>query len=101
MTEEHDEIDEYISELVENGFFVWVGMEPDGDMTLKFGENAAEIDPELYAALMKQYEAEAEEALMGLLQKGLVDVEYDENLVATFKLTEKGQEVAEYLQDLL
>lgn len=37
-------------------------------------------------------EQELEEALMGLVQMGMVDVTYDENLEALFQITPKGEQ---------
>ena len=36
-------------------------------------------------------EEELTEALLGLIDKGLVTVEYDENLTAVFSITEEGK----------
>jgi hypothetical protein len=40
---------------------------------------------------------EVDETILSLYEKGLVDVEYDENLVARFSLTEKGEQVTDQL----
>ena len=42
-------------------------------------------------------EEELAEALSGLIEKGLVAVEYDESLNAHFMLTEAGKQVTEFL----
>ena len=44
---------------------------------------------------MEFSEEELEEALIHLYELGLVDVQYDENLEATFTLTETGKKVVE------
>ena len=36
---------------------------------------------------------ELDEALLELINKGLIDVEYNENLEAIFKITDSGREV--------
>ena len=40
-------------------------------------------------------EAELEEALMDLVEKGMVDVTYNENLEAEFKITDLGVKAVE------
>lgn len=40
-------------------------------------------------------ENELEEALMGLVQKGMVDVTYNENLEAEFRITDLGVKAVE------
>ena len=43
---------------------------------------------------------ELDEALMNLYDLGLVELEYNENLEVTFKITEKGQKYLDTIGDI-
>jgi hypothetical protein len=45
--------------------------------------------PELYKEIMEDIDS----TMLDLFEKGLVDIEYDENLQAMFKVSEKAKEV--------
>ena len=51
--------------------------------------------PELYDDIIADLDAD----LLKLYEQGLVEVEYDEDLNASFRITEKGQKYFEMLQE--
>jgi hypothetical protein len=81
-----------IAYLEEQGALSWDGMDESGEPLFKFNlEILREIMPPLYDEIMK----DIDEDLMILYENGYVDLEYDENLNALFKISEKGVEWAE------
>ena len=66
------------------------GVDEDGEIIYKVTELAQEIAPELW----ESHEAYVNESMIDLYQRGLVEIEYDENLEATFRITPEGMEVA-------
>ena len=83
-----DPIDEDIAYLVDAGALVPHGMDGD-EPTYRFVPEILKIvSPELYEI----YIDELDQTLMALYEDGIVDVEYDENLNAGFRLTDKGQD---------
>jgi hypothetical protein len=87
MDEEDSKIIQY---LEENNALIWEGMDEDGEAIFRFNlEVLKEVMPELH----KQIIEDIDEDLLTLYQEGLVELEYDEELNAKFKLSEKGQEV--------
>jgi len=86
MDEEDKNIIQY---LEENNALIWEGMDEDGEAVFRFNlEVLKEIMPQLY----KQIIEDIDEDLLKLYKEGLVELEYDEDLNAKFKLSEKGQE---------
>ena len=84
--------DEIIAYLEEEGAVVWEGVDKDGEAVFKFDmEKLKEIMPTLYDEIL----SDIDEDLMALYQKGLVELEYDEELNASFRLSEKGMEFFE------
>lgn len=83
--------DEYIGYLVERGALIVSGMENDLVVYNMVPDVMKEVDPELYKVMI----SEVNEALLGLYEAGLVNVEYDENLNALFTVTEEGARLAE------
>jgi predicted transcriptional regulator len=49
--------------------------------------------PELHAEIMMDIDND----LMDLYEEGMVEIEYDEDLNAMFRITEKGKKIAEEL----
>lgn len=84
--------EDMIAYLEEQGALSWDGMDEDGEPLFKFNlEILREIMPPLYDEIMK----DIDEDLMILFENGYVDLEYDENLNALFRISEKGVEWAE------
>ena len=66
-------------------------MADDGEAMFRFNlEILKDVLPELYDEIMQDIDAD----LMTLYEEGLVDIEYDENLNAKFKISPKGEEWA-------
>jgi hypothetical protein len=83
--------EDMIAYLEEQGALSWDGMDEDGEPLFKFNlDILREIMPPLYDEIMK----DIDEDLMILYENGYVDLEYDENLNAMFKISEKGVEWA-------
>jgi hypothetical protein len=88
----HDNDDELIGYLEEQGAVTWDGMDKDGEAMFKFNlEKLKEVMPELHEEILK----DIDEDLMVLYQQGFVELEYDEELNAKFRITEKGVKWAE------
>jgi hypothetical protein len=64
------------------------------ELTYRVNLNVME---EVFPEFFKIHMEEVDETILSLYEKGLVDVEYDENLVARFSLTEKGEQVTDQL----
>lgn len=87
-----DEINEFMQYMEEEGILEWVGMDDYGERTFVFNfERMAEVFPELYQIMME----EMNEQVMILYKLGFVEVEYDENLVPTFRITDDGKKYLE------
>jgi len=69
------------------GAIEMVGVDESGEFILSITEAAKELAPELWAAHVNHID----ETLISLYKKGLMSVEYDENLDATFSLNEEGK----------
>jgi len=82
---DHEEI---IGWLEEHGAVVWDGMTEDGEAIFKFNLDVLkEVYPPLYEEIMN----DLDEDLMKLYKKGLLEIDYDEELNVKFKPTEKGK----------
>lgn len=67
-------------------------MDETGERTFVFNfERMAEVFPELYLAMMEELNNE----LLELYTLGFVTIEYDQNLVPKFKITEDGKRYLE------
>ena len=89
---QHDDFREFeqeiISRLIENGVAELSGMTKDGEVIYHFDmDKMKELEPALYEEMMQ----ETEEALLDLYQKGLVEMEFDENLEARFLLSDEAR----------
>ena len=84
--------DEIIGFLEDQGAIIWDGVAPDGQAVFRFDlDKLKEVMPAMYDEIM----ADIDQDLMNLYQQGYVDIEYDEDLNAMFKITEKGKKWAE------
>jgi hypothetical protein len=89
-----EETEEIIQFLVENGAAEWNGFDEFGEKMFKFN---LEVLKEIMPMLHQQIIEDLDNTLLDLFEKGLVEVEYDENLEATFYVSEDGKKA---LKDL-
>lgn len=77
-----------IGYLEDQGAIIWDGVAENGEAVFRFDlDKLKVIMPELYKEVM----ADIDKDLMMLYEKGFVEMEYDEDLNATFRATEEGQ----------
>jgi hypothetical protein len=93
MFDEYDE--EYImlkiQHYIDIGAIKIAGFTTDGEAIFELNENVtAELAPDLWEA----HEQYVESELIDLVNNDLMQVEYDENLRATYNFTEEGYEIA-------
>jgi hypothetical protein len=79
-----------LDHYIEIGAIEIVGVDESGEFILSITDAAKELAPELWAAHVKHID----DTLIGLYKKGLMQVDYDENLEATFSLSEEGMKAA-------
>jgi hypothetical protein len=92
------EEDDIIEFLQSQGALILEGVAENGEPVFKFNlEILKEVMPPLYDDIMADIDAD----LMTLYQEGLVDVEYDENLNAKFKISKKGYDLITSLNPFL
>ena len=90
MDEEFEEkLDYYLS----IGVVELVGMDEDGEIIYEITEKAETEAPELWAA-HRDY---VDQALLDLYERGLISVEYNEDLEAMINMTPEGYEAAREL----
>jgi hypothetical protein len=75
-----DDTDKLMQHYLEIGALEVVGIEDDGQFLFKLGPDAKELAPELYESWMEDVDKD----LLSLYEKGLIGVEYDENLNPSF-----------------
>jgi hypothetical protein len=86
--------DKIIGYLEDQGAISWDGLAEDGQAVFRFNlERLKEVMPEMYDEIMSDIDSD----LMMLYEEGLVEIEYDEDLNAMFRATEKGRKWAEEL----
>lgn len=87
--EEFEEIFRYLETC---GAIKDVEYSADGEPTYRFDLEILKVAmPEMYEIIVKEIDQE----LMELYKLGLVDIEYDEDLNALFKISEKGRKYVE------
>jgi hypothetical protein len=90
-----DNTEKIIQHLEDEGALSWHGMNEDGEAVFKFNiERLKVVMPEMYNQIMEDMDND----LMLLYQEDLVEIEYDEELNARFRLTEKGLEWAKGIE---
>lgn len=78
---------EYIEYLISQNALRYGAPLPNGERSLEMNADVLKvIDPELYKVWME----DLENTLMGLYEKGLVEVDYDEGLNARFKISDEA-----------
>ena len=86
MDSNYEEIMEY---LIDSNAMYATGINDNGEVVYRFNLDILEVVmPELHKVVLE----EIDQDLMELYKMGLVDIDYDENLNARFKVSEKGQE---------
>jgi hypothetical protein len=94
MFDEHDDEEDImlkIQHYIEIGAIKIAGFTEDGEAIFELNENVtAELAPELWQA----HEEYVESELIDLVNSELMQVEYDENLRATYNFTEEGYRIA-------
>ena len=79
--------DEIIGWLEQEGAVIWEGMDQNGEAIFRFDlEKLKDVMPPLYEEIMSDIDSD----LMVLYEQGFVDIDYDEDLNARFRATEKG-----------
>lgn len=84
--------DQMMGYLEENGAIIWDGVDESGEAVFRFN---LDILKDLYPPLYKQVMEEIDQDLLKLYENGFVEVEYDEELNAMFKISDKGKEFFE------
>ena len=87
-------MDELMAENVANGFYE-VSMDDDGEFSFRLSENAAEINPTLYRITMKRIEDE----MIDMVDKGLLRLDFNDDLEPTYELTPLGEQVAKSIME--
>ncbi len=75
--------DSRLSHYIEIGAISIEGVDPNGELILSVTDKAKELAPDLWQAHIEYVDKQ----LINLYEKGLIEVEYNENLEATFKLS--------------
>ena len=82
--------DQVIGYLLSVGAAEWDGMDESGERIFKFNMPLLmEVMPDMYDAIME----DVDEVMLDLFNRDLVEVEYDENLEATFNFSPEGKEI--------
>lgn len=82
-----EEFDELMAYYIEVGAVEVAGVLDDGEFIYKITDVAEEAAPELWAMHIEAID----DAMLELFKKGLVDVEYDEDLNPEFKISNDGK----------
>ena len=87
---------EYVKDIeyyIEIGAVSVEGIDEDGEFIFLITEKAKDVAPELW----KAHTEYIDDAMLKLFESGFLDVSYDENLEATFSLSQEGEEMAKEL----
>lgn len=88
------ESDQVMGYLMESGAAFYDGFDESGERIFRFNMDVLkEVLPELYDTIME----DLDNTMLELYQKGLAEVEYDEELNAHFKISEEGKAVLQSL----
>ena len=85
-SEDGDMLDYYI----QIGAIEVAGISEDGEFIFGITDIAKDVAPDLWEA----HQNHVDESMLQLYDMGLVNITYDEDLNATFELTEEGKEVS-------
>jgi predicted transcriptional regulator len=81
---------EMLDYYIQLGAIEVAGISEDGEFIFGITELAREVAPDLWEA----HANHVDQSMMQLYEMGLVNIAYDENLNATFELTEEGKKVS-------
>jgi len=87
---EDDEFERDLEHYIEIGAIELSGVDEYGEIIFKITDEAEELAPELWQS-HKDY---IDKTLLGLYEKDLISIEYNENLEATITLTEEAKRIA-------
>jgi hypothetical protein len=87
---EYEDSDSKLAYYLEIGAVSLEGVDESGEMIFSISEKAKEIAPELWQSHIEY----VDKSIMELYEAGLVEVEYDENLEATFHISPEGHKLA-------
>jgi len=91
---EFDDARNIIQYLIDEGAAVLYGLDDQGEEIYTFDlDKVATLMPELHALMME----DIDQSLISLLERDLIEVEYDENLNASFKLSPLGEQAVREL----
>ena len=79
-----------LEHYIEIGAVDIAGMDEEGEILFSITDKAKDLAPELWDAHQKH----VDESLMELYKRGLIEVEYNENLEAAIKMNEEGLRLA-------
>jgi len=85
--------DEILAHYIEIGAITFEGLDDNNEFIYAISEKAKELAPDLWEAHTEY----VDKALIDLYSKGLLEVEYDENLEATFKISGEGIDIAKQI----
>jgi len=84
-----DGFDQMMEHYVEIGAVTVNGIDVSGNFIYVITDKAKELAPDLW----EMHHEMIDEALVGLFQQGLIEVEYDEDLNANMKISDAAREV--------
>jgi hypothetical protein len=90
VSNEYEDADAKLSYYMEIGVVNLEGMDDQGEIMFSINENAKDLAPELWERHINYVES----SLMELYEAGLLEIEYDENLEATVRISEEGKRIA-------
>ena len=92
MEDQEPTEEDFLAYLEDVGAFEWVGMDKDGERVLRPNmEILSQVYPEMYEELLQ----EVNDTMMHLYEKGLVEIDYSEELEPRFKLSPEAIEFLE------
>lgn len=84
------EEEDYMQYYIDIGAIEMIGVDPNGEFLFSITDKAKEVAPELW----ENHSQHVNETLLDLFDKGLVEIEYDEDLNVNFKISEEGKILA-------
>ena len=81
---------EMLDYYIQLGAIEVAGISEDGEFIFAITDIAKEVAPDLWEA----HQNHVDESMIQLYDMGLINITYDEDLNATFELTEEGKEVS-------
>ena len=87
---EEEANDERIAYYLQIGAISFEGMDENGEIIYAISETSKELAPELW----QSHTEYVDRSLIELYEQGLAEIEYNENLEATFHISPEGQKIA-------